>query len=685
MSDETPTEDHSLGIDSEPVRQRAGGAARMALLASIATLIGIWVLAYVLWPHLPAKIPVHFDGSGRPDRWAARHFRIDKVHPDGRSARIVVGASREIKEGQTLRVTRADKAVAQVAVSRVSRDQGEVTVFLVNGDLMRGDLVATRWGTLLNWFALPLVTLFLTALMIAISLSLRSLARGWPGIMNIPRKKDFLKLPAEARVRALGPMNALLWATPAPLNAAFTYALWGSYCVAMEEWQTVPMWPLFAGIGGVLIVTLWGILALRSSITRELRAAEEHGEVAPSDATSSDDAPPPGDPESETPTKKMVDARKRRPLRRGTAFDVEKGSAPPGGGLYLPSPEELRPRSLDDFCGNERAVGQIRRELATGKFRDGPRNMLLYGPPGTGKTTLATIIAREAGYSVRELSGTSLRDQKSFMAFVLELSGADRRGENMLVFIDEIHAIAKQRAFNQEDLFLLLERGVVHCASYMGQTFRLRDGEAEVTEPTIKFERRPVFMGATTDPGMLNSAFRRRFPVHVKIEPYGPEDMETMLARYARISSHVITGGAKTALAGASRTNPANLLSMLDSCLNRAILSGSVERGTVTLDAGTVAEELDSLGVFPDGATRQDLRILEKLSRAPAAKDGRSLGMGLASLAGATGMNETTISEIIEPFLKAKGWIEVANRRKLTPEGLARLEAELEWPGEVVG
>jgi len=609
MTGETRTDDHGLGIDSEPVHSRAGRGARMALLASLGTLVGIWGLAYVLWPDLPERIPVHFDGEGVPDRWAAPAF--------------------------------------------------------------------------LNWFALPLVSSFLTALMIAIGLSVRGMARRWPGIMNMPRKKDFLRLPPEARMRAMGPMDALLWAWPAPLNAAFTYMVWGSYCVALGEWKTVPIWPLFAGIGGVLLVTTWGILALRGAVIRELRAAEERGDLGPADSPSSEASS--GTPESELPTKEISDARKRRLARRGTAFDIEKGSASPGDGLHLPNPEELRPRSLDDFCGNERAVDQIRRELATGRFRDGPRNMLLYGPPGTGKTTLATIIAREAGYSVRELNGTSLRDQKSFMTFVLELSGADRRGERMLVFIDEIHAIARQRAFNQEDLFLLLERGVVHCASYVGQTFRLREGEVEVSEPTIKFGSRPVFMGATTDPGMLNSAFRRRFPVHIKIEPYRTEDMVTMLARYERISSHVITVGAKSALAGASRTNPANLLSMLDSCLNRAILSGRVERDTVTLDAATVAEELDSLGVFPDGATRQDLKILEKLSGAPAAKDGRTLGMGLSSLAGATGMNETTISEIVEPFLKANGWIEIANRRRITPEGVARLEAELEWPRGATG
>jgi len=604
MSDETRTDDHGFGIDSEPAPGGPGCGARVALLASLGTLVGIWALAYYLWPDLPAKIPVHFDGEGAPDRWAAPTF--------------------------------------------------------------------------LNWFGLPLVSTFLTAFMVAISLAARGMARRWPGIMNMPRKKDFLRLPPEARVRAMGPMDALLWVWPAPLNGAFTYMVWGSYCVAMGKWKTVPMWPLFAGVGCVLLVTVWGVLALKGAVIRELSAAEERGDLAPPESPSPEASS--GTPESELPTKEMTDGRNRRLARRGTAFDIGKGSALQGDGLRLPSPEELRPRSLDDFYGNERAVDQIRRELATGRFRDGPRNMLLYGPPGTGKTTLATIIAREAGYSVRELNGTSLRDQKAFMAFVLELSGADRRGQSMLVFIDEIHAIAKQRAFNQEDLFLLLERGVVHCASYVGQTFRLREGEVDVTEPTIKFGSRPVFMGATTDPGMLNSAFRRRFPVHIKIEPYRPEDMVTMLARYERISSHVIAEGAKAALAGASRTNPANLLSMLDSCLNRAILSGNVARDTVTLDAATVAEELDSLGVFPDGATRQDLAILEKLSGAPTAKDGRTLGMGLASLAGATGMNETTISEIVEPFLKAKGWIEIANRRKITTEGAARLEAELEWP-----
>lgn len=60
--------EYSRGIDSEAARRETGTLAA-ATVASAATVLALWILAAVLWPKLPERIPAHFDFEGRPTRW----------------------------------------------------------------------------------------------------------------------------------------------------------------------------------------------------------------------------------------------------------------------------------------------------------------------------------------------------------------------------------------------------------------------------------------------------------------------------------------------------------------------------------------------------------------------------------------------------------------------------------------
>ena len=121
---------------------------------------------------------------------------------------------------------------------------------------------------------------------------------------------------------------------------------------------------------------------------------------------------------------------------------------------YIPLPERLRPKTLDDFYGQEKIVGKnspvrkmIENDLIT--------SMIFWGPPGTGKTTLAKIIAQNTNSAFYELSAVNsgVKDIKDLH----ERAKSNKiDGKKTIVFVDEIHRFNKA----QQDAFLpLVEQG----------------------------------------------------------------------------------------------------------------------------------------------------------------------------------------------------------------------------------
>jgi len=137
-------------------------------------------------------------------------------------------------------------------------------------------------------------------------------------------------------------------------------------------------------------------------------------------------------------------------------FDDAGGAKRGASGVREPLAARMRPRTLDEFVGQEQIVGEG-RALRRAIEADSIPSMILWGPPGTGKTTLAQIIAHSTGAHFAALSAVSagVADLRRVVADARKLRAAGRR---TVLFIDEIHRFNKAQ---QDAVLPYVEDGTV--------------------------------------------------------------------------------------------------------------------------------------------------------------------------------------------------------------------------------
>jgi len=311
--------------------------------------------------------------------------------------------------------------------------------------------------------------------------------------------------------------------------------------------------------------------------------------------------------------------------------------------------QALRPESWKEYVGQPTIKENLRILLTAAKGRNHqPEHVLLYGPPGLGKTTLAHLMSKEVGASLRATSGPAIERVGDLASILTNLAEGD------VLFIDEIHRLNRTI---EEVLYPAMESGVLDIVIGKGPAAR-----------TVQLEL-PAFtlIAATTRISMLSAPLRSRFSGGTfRLAYYTDNEIAEILRRSAKILGIAADEESVREIARRSRATPRTANYLLKRARDFAEVSEQ------PLNIQTVKKALALLEIDEAGLNQTDRDILtiivEKFNGGP---------VGLKTISASLSEEEATIEEVNEPYLMQLGFLERTPRgRTVTKKGYEHIGAD---------
>ena len=297
------------------------------------------------------------------------------------------------------------------------------------------------------------------------------------------------------------------------------------------------------------------------------------------------------------------------------------------------------PYSFEHYLGQAAVKEKLKVFVTACKLRSEPLDhLLLFGPPGLGKTTLAKVIAKELGVTLKITSAPVIERTGDLVALLTNLQERD------VFFIDEIHRLPKNV---EEILYSAMENFCVDMIIGQGA------GAQSVRLPIHPF----TLIGATTKTSLISGPLQTRFGIIERLDFYEPEELARIVEQNAQFLKIPIAAEAALTIGRRARGTPRIVKRLLRRVRDFAQVNAAAE-----ITKEVVDRALTFLDIDEDGLSKLDRQLLRHIIY-----DFDGGPVGLETLAAMTGEDKDTIEDFCEPFLIRKGFMQKTSRGRCIP------------------